>query len=52
MGARAGSLNVAYGAAKAGLEGLTRSYARHLAPESVTVNAVAATKLIPKQGAH
>jgi 3-oxoacyl-[acyl-carrier protein] reductase len=41
MGARAGSLSVAYGAAKAGLEGLTRSYARQLAPEGVTVNAVA-----------
>jgi 3-oxoacyl-[acyl-carrier protein] reductase len=41
MGARAGSLSVAYGAAKAGLEGMTRSYARQLAPEGVTVNAVA-----------
>jgi 3-oxoacyl-[acyl-carrier protein] reductase len=41
MGARAGSLSVAYGAAKAGLEGLTRCYARQLAPEGVTVNAVA-----------
>jgi 3-oxoacyl-[acyl-carrier protein] reductase len=40
MGARAGSLSVAYGAAKAGLEGMTRSYARQVAPEGVTVNAV------------
>ncbi|MDE1178858.1 MAG: 3-oxoacyl-ACP reductase FabG [Edaphobacter sp.] len=41
MGARAGSRSVAYGASKAGLEGLTRSYALQLAPEGVTVNAVA-----------
>lgn len=41
MGARAGSRNVAYGAAKAGLEGLTRSYALRLAMEGITVNAVA-----------
>jgi 3-oxoacyl-[acyl-carrier protein] reductase len=36
-----GSVSVAYGASKAGLEGLTRSYALRLAPEGVTVNAVA-----------
>lgn len=41
MGARAGSRSVAYGAAKAGLEGLTRSYALQLAKDGVTVNAVA-----------
>lgn len=41
MGARAGSRSIAYGAAKAGLEGLTRSYALQLAKEGVTVNAVA-----------
>jgi 3-oxoacyl-[acyl-carrier protein] reductase len=41
MGARAGSRSVAYGAAKAGLEGLTRSYALQLAREGITVNAVA-----------
>jgi 3-oxoacyl-[acyl-carrier protein] reductase len=41
MGARAGSRSVAYGAAKAGLEGLTRSYALQLAKEGITVNAVA-----------
>ena len=41
MGARTGSRSVAYGAAKAGLEGLTRSYALQLAKEGVTVNAVA-----------
>ncbi len=41
MGARAGSLSVAYGAAKAGLEGLTRSYALQLAKQGITVNAVA-----------
>ena len=43
IGARlgAGSVSVAYGAAKAGLEGLTRAYALRLAPEGVTVNAIA-----------
>ena len=43
IGARigSGSVSVAYAAAKAGLEGLTRGYALRLAPEGVTVNAVA-----------
>ena len=43
IGARvgAGSVSVAYGASKAGVEGLTRAYALRLAPEGVTVNAVA-----------
>jgi 3-oxoacyl-[acyl-carrier protein] reductase len=43
IGARigSGSVSVAYGASKAGLEGLTRSYALRLAPEGVTVNSVA-----------
>ncbi len=43
IGARigAGLVSVAYGASKAGLEGLTRAYALRLAPEGVTVNAVA-----------
>lgn len=41
MGARSGSSSVAYGASKAGLEGLTRSYAVQLAAEGVTCNAVA-----------
>ena len=41
MGARAGSRSVAYGTAKAGLEGLTRSYALQLAKVGITVNAVA-----------
>jgi 3-oxoacyl-[acyl-carrier protein] reductase len=36
-----GSVSVAYNASKAGLEGLTRGYASRLAPEGVTVNAVA-----------
>ncbi len=36
-----GSVSVAYNASKAGLEGLTRGYAGRLAPEGVTVNAVA-----------
>jgi 3-oxoacyl-[acyl-carrier protein] reductase len=37
----AGSVSVAYNASKAGMEGLTRGYASRLAPEGVTVNAVA-----------
>jgi 3-oxoacyl-[acyl-carrier protein] reductase len=43
IGARIGarSTSVAYGAAKAGMEGLTRAYALRLAPEGVTVNAIA-----------
>lgn len=43
IGARVGasSVSVAYGAAKAGVEGLTRAYALRLAPEGVTVNAIA-----------
>jgi 3-oxoacyl-[acyl-carrier protein] reductase len=34
-------VSVVYATAKAGLEGLTRGYALRLAPEGVTVNAVA-----------
>ena len=43
IGARigSGSVSIAYAAAKAGLEGLTRGYALRLASEGVTVNAVA-----------
>lgn len=43
IGARLGarSVSVAYGAAKAGLEGLTRAYAIRVAGDGVTVNAVA-----------
>jgi len=43
IGARigSGSVSIAYAASKAGLEGLTRGYALRLAPEGVTVNAVA-----------
>jgi len=43
IGARIGasSVSVAYGAAKAGIEGLTRAYALRLASEGITVNAVA-----------
>ena len=43
IGARIGASSacVAYRASKAGLEGLTRAYALRLAPEGVTVNAVA-----------
>lgn len=36
-----GAVSVAYNASKSGLEGLTRGYAVRLAPEGVTVNAVA-----------
>lgn len=36
-----GTISIAYNASKAGLEGLTRGYAARLAPEGVTVNAVA-----------
>jgi 3-oxoacyl-[acyl-carrier protein] reductase len=43
IGARTGAptVSVAYGASKAGVEGLTRGYALRLAPEGVTVNAIA-----------
>jgi 3-oxoacyl-[acyl-carrier protein] reductase len=43
IGAHIGSssVSVAYGVSKAGVEALTRSYALRLAPEGVTVNAVA-----------
>jgi 3-oxoacyl-[acyl-carrier protein] reductase len=43
IGARIGSggVSVAYAAAKAGMEGLTRGYALRLAAEGITVNAVA-----------
>jgi 3-oxoacyl-[acyl-carrier protein] reductase len=43
IGARlgAGSVSIAYAAAKAGVEGLTRGYALRLASEGVTVNAIA-----------
>jgi len=43
IGARigAGSVSIAYAAAKAGIEGLTRGYALRLASEGVSVNAVA-----------
>jgi 3-oxoacyl-[acyl-carrier protein] reductase len=43
IGARIGarSSSVAYGAAKAGMEGLARAYALRVAPESVTVNTIA-----------
>lgn len=43
IGARIGAstVSVAYGASKAGIEGLTRAYAVRLAPEGVTVNAIA-----------
>ena len=43
IGARigSGSVSVAYAASKAGVEGLMRGYALRLAPEGITVNAVA-----------
>ena len=53
IGARvgAGSVSVAYGAAKAGVEGLTRAYALRLAPEGVTVNAIAPGLIDTEMGA-
>jgi len=53
IGARigAGSVSVAYGAAKAGLEGLARAYALRLAPEGVTVNAIAPGLIDTEMGA-
>jgi 3-oxoacyl-[acyl-carrier protein] reductase len=46
-----GSIGLHYNASKAGMEGLTRGYAARLAPEGVTVNAVApsqiATDMVP-----
>jgi 3-oxoacyl-[acyl-carrier protein] reductase len=53
IGARigAGSVSVAYGASKAGVEGLTRAYALRLAPEGVTVNAVAPGLIDTEMGA-
>ncbi|QQM68375.1 3-oxoacyl-ACP reductase FabG [Actinomyces weissii] len=41
VASRGGVGQVAYGAAKAGVEGLVRSLARELAPRGITVNAVA-----------
>jgi 3-oxoacyl-[acyl-carrier protein] reductase len=38
-----GAVGVHYNAAKAGIEGMTRGYAARLAPEGITVNAVAPT---------
>jgi 3-oxoacyl-[acyl-carrier protein] reductase len=40
-GIGAGTVSVAYGASKAGVEGLTRAYALRLATSGVTVNAIA-----------
>jgi len=53
IGARTGSpsVSIAYGAAKAGLEGMTRAYALRLAPEGVTVNAVAPGLVDTEMGA-
>jgi 3-oxoacyl-[acyl-carrier protein] reductase len=53
IGARigAGSVSVAYGAAKAGLEGLTRAYTLRLAADGLTANAVA-PGLVRRRRAH
>jgi 3-oxoacyl-[acyl-carrier protein] reductase len=52
IGARigAGSVSVAYAAAKAGIEGLTRGYALRLASEGVSVNAVAPGLIATEMG--
>lgn len=52
IGARlgAGSVSIAYAAAKAGIEGLTRGYALRLASEGVTVNAVAPGLIATEMG--
>jgi 3-oxoacyl-[acyl-carrier protein] reductase len=52
IGARigAGSVSIAYAAAKAGIEGLTRGYALRLAPEGVSVNAVAPGLIATEMG--
>jgi 3-oxoacyl-[acyl-carrier protein] reductase len=47
----AGIVGVHYNASKAGLEGLTRGYAARLAPEGVTVNAVAPGPIDTDMGA-
>jgi 3-oxoacyl-[acyl-carrier protein] reductase len=47
----AGIVGVHYNASKAGLEGLTRGYASRLAPEGVTVNAVAPGPIDTDMGA-
>jgi len=54
IGARigAGSVSVAYAAAKAGVEGLTRGYALRLASEGVTVNAIAPGLIDTEMGKH
>lgn len=52
IGARigAGSVSVAYAAAKAGIEGLTRGYALRLATEGVSVNTVAPGLIATEMG--
>jgi 3-oxoacyl-[acyl-carrier protein] reductase len=52
IGARIGSggVSVAYAAAKAGIEGLTRGYALRLAPEGVSVNTVAPGLIATEMG--
>jgi 3-oxoacyl-[acyl-carrier protein] reductase len=53
IGARVGAStsSVAYAAAKAGLEGLTRAYALRLAAEGITVNAIAPGLIDTEMGA-
>jgi 3-oxoacyl-[acyl-carrier protein] reductase len=52
IGARigAGSVSIAYAAAKAGIEGLTRGYALRLASEGISVNAVAPGLIATEMG--
>lgn len=52
VSARIGSLDVAYSASKAAVEGLTKAFARAFAPERIRVNAVAPGPVNTEMGAR